>query len=78
MKYSIVRCLCWKGDTLSQSINNPRCQENAGDFDDETKAKNWLKHLESDESERLEREKIADTWNGNQFVFWIDKLEVKQ
>lgn len=75
MKFRIIRCLCWKGESAGQSINNPRNQENAGNFNTEPEARKCLKHLEDQESERVTREQKSGNYNGNSFVFWIEQGE---
>ena len=43
-QYRITRCLHWHNEPLGVSINNPRCQEDAGTFP--TRAKAELEALE--------------------------------
>jgi len=74
-KYRITRCLCWKGELLSTSINNPRCQEDAGIFTTKEMAEEWKKKLQEMEANRIKRDReSARGWNGNEFVFWIDEV----
>lgn len=75
-KYQIIRCICWKGESVGASINNPRNQEDAGTFPTNEKAKVYMIGLRQREASRIEQEKETEQgWNGNEFVFWIDEVE---
>jgi hypothetical protein len=76
MKYLIIRCLCYKGETLAQSIN-AKCKEFAGEFNDEKSAAKYKEKLDKQELLRIKSERKNKTWNGNEFVFWIEKQEGK-
>ena len=78
MEYRITRCLHWHSDPLSVSINNPRCQEDAGVFPTREKAEEWKTKLKEMEAARIERERKEEQgWNGNEFIFWIDEIQDK-
>jgi len=74
-EYRVTRCWHWKGETASQSINNPRNQEDAGTFPTREKAEEWKSKLKEMEAARIERERKEEQgWNGNECVFWIDEI----
>ena len=78
MKFKVTRCLCSKGESMTVSINNTRNQENAGEFDSCEDAENYKERLKKQETERIERDRKGPRgWNGNEFVFWIEKGEIE-
>lgn len=76
MKYQIIRCICWKGESLGVSINNPRNQEDAGTFNTKEQAESYKDKLEQQEVSRIKGERKSERgWNGNEFVFWVQEVK---
>ena len=72
--FRVIRCLCYKGETLAQSINGPMKESTGPEFDLRCKAERWKNRLEKQEEQRIKDERSCGIWNGNEFIFWIDDL----
>ncbi len=76
MKYQVVMCICWKGEPLSVSINNPRNQTRLQVYDTREQAERRVREHREHEASRIELErKEPSSWNGNEFVFWSEAVK---